>query len=185
MAVIGKNSGIPFCAPRCHPILYIKNVLRRDDGTVGRETRLYGTAAASLSLRSARRVLLPRQHYTVYDRGVAKRPPLCDVGHDPRYDLVKKPFNVSTSRLRHPETLPESSRERGAGHQGAISRSAFRSTASIADGRIFVNLTHATPVDRDANRTRRLPRPHNFSRNSAMSDSSEDGLRAPTAPPPR
>jgi len=41
---------------------------------------------------------------------IVKRP-FCDEGHDPRYDLVKKPFNVSTSQLAFVATSPKTSRD--------------------------------------------------------------------------
>jgi len=49
-----------------------------------------------------------RRYHVVYDRGVAKRSLHDDdVGHDPRNDLVKKPFNVSISRALSPTARSE------------------------------------------------------------------------------
>lgn len=86
-------------SPCGYPVLYIKNVLCRDDGIAGvqGEARLWGVFELAGS---------PRQHYAVYDHVVAKCPPYNE-RHDPRYDLVKKPFNVSIARFH--SRLPEKS----------------------------------------------------------------------------
>lgn len=64
----------------------------------GREVRTGGG-------RVARPTIFPWQHYAVYDRRAPRDARPAQEGHDPRYDLVKKPFNVSTSqRLRYDST---------------------------------------------------------------------------------
>ena len=99
-----KNSRTPFLR-HGYPIVRIKNALHRGSEMRCEESRgeKYGVGRCSFV------TVFPWQHYAVYDRSIAKRPP-CDEGHDPRYDLVKKPFNVSTSQRLHCDFIRETPR---------------------------------------------------------------------------
>lgn len=88
MIVIGKNSGISLMAI---PFCVSKNVFAGWRNGVRGIARGENTGVGALLAPT----VFSWQHYSsLWSR---RRETPCDEGHDSRYDLVKKPFNVSTS----------------------------------------------------------------------------------------